>query len=208
MLPASYQSVAAAVLLVGGALACVAGYRLFKVVLAVFGAILGGLAASSLIGESTPALMVGAAIGGAIVGALIMLAAYFVGVALVGAGLGAGAVHLVYSQLPGDPHPFLVVLAAVGGALLATWLQRYVIIISTAFGGAWTIVVGAAALRGAPEALKAAAQGDVWVAYPMNPAPGESWVLWVFLALGAVGTFVQMRLTAGNDGRVSARKGK
>lgn len=208
MLPASYQSVAAAVLLVGGALACVAGYRLFKVVLAVFGAILGGLAASSLIGESTPALMVGAAIGGAIVGALIVLAAYFVGVALVGAGLGAGAVHLAYSQLPGDPHPFLVVLAAVGGALLATWLQRYVIIISTAFGGAWTIVVGAAALRGAPEALKAAAQGDVWVAYPMNPAPGESWVLWAFLALGAVGTFVQMRFTSGNDGRVSARKGK
>jgi hypothetical protein len=208
MLPASYQSVAAAVLLVGGALACVAGYRLFKVVLAVFGAILGGLAASSLIGESTPALMVGAAIGGVIVGALIMLAAYFVGVALVGAGLGAGAVHLVYSQLPGDPHPFLVVLAAVGGALLATWLQRYVIIISTAFGGAWTIVVGAAALRGAPEALKAAAQGDVWVAYPMNPAPGESWVLWAFLALGALGTFVQMRFTAGNDGRVSARRGK
>jgi len=208
MLPASYQSVAAAVLLVGGALACVAGYRLFKVVLAVFGAILGGLAASSLIGESTPALMVGAAIGGVIVGALTMLAAYFVGVALVGAGLGAGAVHLVYSQLPGDPHPFLVVLAAVGGALLATWLQRYVIIISTAFGGAWTIVVGAAALRGAPEALKAAAQGDVWVAYPMNPAPGESWVLWAFLALGALGTFVQMRFTAGNDGRVSTRRGK
>jgi hypothetical protein len=206
MLPASYQSIAAVVLLVGGALACVAGYRLFKVVLAVFGAILGGLAASSLIGESTPALMVGAAIGGAIVGALIMLAAYFVGVALVGAGLGAGAVHLIYTQLPGDPHPFLVVLAAVGGALLSTWLQRYVIILSTAFGGAWTLVVGAAALRGAPEAMKAAAEGDVWVAYPMNPAPGESWVLWAFLALGAVGTFVQMRFTAGDAGRVRTRK--
>jgi len=208
MLPASYQSIAAAVLLIGGALACVAGYRLFRVVLAVFGAILGGLAASSLIGESTPALMVGAAVGGAIAGALIMLAAYFVGVALIGAGLGAGVVHLVYTQLPGDPHPFLVVLAAVGGALLATWMQRYVIILSTAFGGAWTMVVGAAALRGAPEAMKAAAEGDVWVAYPMNPAPGEWWVLWAFLALGAAGTFVQMRVTGGDSGRVGTRKKK
>ena len=208
MLPASYQTIAAAILLMGGVLACVAGYRLFKVVLAVFGAILGGLAASSLVGESTPALMVGAAIGGALVGGLIMLAAYFVGVALVGAGLGAGAVHLVYTQLPGDPHPFLVVLAAVGGALLATWLQRYVIIIGTAFGGAWTAVVGAAALRGAPEAMKAAANGDVWVAYPMNPAPGEGWVLWAFLALGAAGTLVQTRFTAGDAGRVTARKKK
>lgn len=208
MLPASYQTVAAAILLLGGLLACVAGYRLFKVVLAVFGAILGGLAASSLVGESTPALMVGAAIGGALAGGLIMLAAYFVGVALVGAGLGAGAVHLVYTQLPGDPHPFLVVLSAVGGALLATWLQRYVIIIGTAFGGAWTAVVGAAALRGAPEAMKAAADGDVWVAYPMNPAPGEAWVLWAFLALGAAGTLIQMRFTAGDAGRVTARKKK
>lgn len=208
MLPASYQTVAAAILLLGGLLACVAGYRLFKVVLAVFGAILGGLAASSLVGESTPALMVGAAIGGALAGGLIMLAAYFVGVALVGAGLGAGAVHLVYTQLPGDPHPFLVVLSAVGGALLATWLQRYVIIIGTAFGGAWTAVVGAAALRGAPEAMKAAADGDVWVAYPMNPAPGEGWVLWAFLALGAAGTLIQMRFTAGDAGRVTARKKK
>jgi len=208
MLPASYQTIAAAILLMGGVLACVAGYRLFKVVLAVFGAILGGLAASSLVGESTPALMVGAAIGGALVGGLIMLAAYFVGVALVGAGLGAGAVHLIYTQLPGGPHPFLVVLSAVGGALLATWLQRYVIIIGTAFGGAWTAVVGAAALRGAPEAMKAAANGDVWVAYPMNPAPGEAWVLWAFLALGAAGTLIQMRFTAGDAGRVTTRRKK
>ena len=78
------------------------------------------------------------------------------------------------------------------GALLSTWMQRYVIILGTAFGGAWTIIVGAAALMGNPTALKAAAAGDVWVAYPMNPAPGQEWVPWTFIAVGAVGTLVQM----------------
>ena len=41
--------------------------------------------------------------------------------------------------------------------------------------------------------LKAAAAGDVWVAYPMNPAPGHAWVPWAWFALGAFGTLVQMR---------------
>ena len=39
------------------------------------------------------------------------------------------------------------------GALLATWLQRYFIILGTAFGGAWTMIVGALALMGDPTAL-------------------------------------------------------
>ena len=40
MLPAAYQIPAAVVLLAGGLLACFFGYRLFKVVLAVFGFII------------------------------------------------------------------------------------------------------------------------------------------------------------------------
>ena len=41
MLPASYQLPAAIVLLVGGIVACFFGYRLFRIVLAIFGFILG-----------------------------------------------------------------------------------------------------------------------------------------------------------------------
>ena len=39
-------------------------------------------------------------------------------------------------------------IAAVAGAWLATWLQRYVTIVGTAFGGAWAMLVGALALIG------------------------------------------------------------
>jgi len=202
MLPAAYQVPAAAVLLIGGFLACFLGYRLFKVVLALFGFIIGALAASSVFGATDTTPMVIAALVGGIAGAAVLLAAYFVGVALVGAGMGALVVNLIWTQVQGDPHPFVVVLFSIAGAVLATWLQRYVIILGTAFGGAWTLLVGGLALMGDSGPLKAAAQGDVWVAYPLNPAPGLSWLPWAWFALGAVGTLVQMMWTGGDRGRV------
>ncbi len=202
MLPAAYQVPAAAVLIVGGFLACFWGYRLFKVVLALFGFIIGALAASSVFGatDTTP-MVIGALVGG-VAGAALLLAAYFVGVALIGAGIGALVVNLIWTQVEGDPHPFVVILFSVAGAVLATWLQRYVIILGTAFGGAWTLLVGGLAIMGDSGPLKAAAQGDVWVAYPLNPAPGLSWLPWAWFALGVFGTLVQMLWTGGDRGRV------
>ena len=208
MLPVAYQLPAAAILVAGGLLSCLFGYRLFRFVLAIFGFILGALLASSVFGEGAATAMVIAAVVGGLAGAALLLAAYFVGVALVGAGTGALLVNVIWSRFQVDPHPALVVVAAVAGALAATWLQRYVIVLGTAFGGAWTTVVGVAALMGDPATLKAAAQGDIWVAYPMNPAPGQDWVPWTFLALGAIGTLVQMYWTAGDRGRVGRRRSK
>jgi hypothetical protein len=190
------------VLLAGGFTACFFGYRLFKVVLGVFGFIIGALAASSVFGAGDTTPMVIAAIVGGIAGAALLLAAYFVGVALVGAGLGALLVNVVWTQIEGDPHPAVVIVFSVAGAVVATWLQRYVIILATAFTGAWTMLVGGMALMGDSGPLRAAAAGDVWVAYPLNPAPGMRWVPWAWLALGAFGALVQMRWTGGERGRV------
>ena len=207
MLPVSYQLPAAVVVAAFGFMACVAGYRLLRYVLAVFGFIIGGLAASSVLGASETAYMVGAFIIGGAAGAVIMVAAAFIGVALVGAGLGAAAVTLVWTQLPGDPHPYVVILASVAGAWLATWLQRYVTIVATAFAGAWAMLVGGLALAGDQAGLAAAAAGDVWVPYPLQPAPGEAWVPWAWLGLGLVGVLLQIKVTAGSGGRV-AKSGK
>ena len=208
MLPVAYQLPAAVLLIAGGLISCFFGYRLFKFVLGIFGFILGALAASSIWGASETTYMVITALLGGIVGGLLLLAAYFIGVALVGAGLGALAANLIWTQIEGDPHPFVVVLFSVAGALLATWLQRYVIILATAFGGAWTVLVGGLALMGDRTAINAAAAGDIWVAYPMNPAPGQRWVPYVWIALGLVGTLVQMFVTGGQSGRVVKTKKK
>jgi hypothetical protein len=131
-----------------------------------------------------------------------LLAAYFVGVALVGAGAGALLVNLIWTQIEGDPHPAVVILFSVAGAVIATWLQRYVIILGTAFGGAWTMLVGGLAVMGDSGPLRAAAAGDVWVAYPLNPAPCMRWLPWAWFGLGVLGTLVQMRWTGGDRGRI------
>jgi hypothetical protein len=208
MLPISYQLPAAVVLIVCGFMACVAGYRLLWWVLAAFGFIIGGLAASSVLGTSETTYMAGAFLLGGLAGAVIMVAASFIGVALVGAGLGALGATLIWTQINGDPHPYVVVLAAVAGAWLATWLQRYVTIVGTAFAGAWAVLVGALAVAGDKAKLAAAAAGDVWVPYPLQPAPGQAWVPWAWVALGLVGVAVQVYVTAGSGGRAVKAKRK
>ena len=120
----------------------------------------------------------------------------FVGVALIGAGVGALLVNLIWASLGREPHIVIVILFAIAGALAALALQRYVIIVATGFGGAWTTIVGALALMGDKLAVEAAARNNVWLAYPMNPAPGQRWVIVAWLVLGLVGVIVQLSVTA------------
>ena len=197
MLPASFQTPAAFVLLAGGVIACFAGYRVFRVVLGIYGFILGALFASSAMGTEHTTWMIVAALGGGIVGALILIAAYFVGVALLGAGVGALAASLLWASLGREPGALVVILFSIAGALGALALQRYVIIGATAFGGGWTIIVGALALFGRRVTIDAAARNNVWLAYPMNPAPGQYWILFAWIALGVVGVIVQLALPGG-----------
>jgi hypothetical protein len=208
MLPASYQLPAAAVLLLGGIVACFFGYRLFRIVLAIFGFIIGALAASSVFGTSDTGPMLAAAAIGGLAGAGLLLAAYFVGVALVGAGLGALIANLAFSASDTYPHFLVVVFCSIAGAVGAMYLQRYFIIVGTGFGGAWTLIVGAMAILGNRAALTAASAADVWVAYPLDPAPGQRWLPVAWILLGVVGTGVQLGWTGGEKGRIVKRKKK
>jgi hypothetical protein len=208
MLPATYQLPAAVVLLIGGMVSCFFGYRLFRIVLAFTGFVIGALLASSVFGASdTWAMLIAAGIGG-LAGAGVMLAAYFVGVALTGAALGAVAANLFFAATGQDPHYLVLVFMTVIGAAAAMYLQRYFLIVGTAFGGAWTLIVGTMALLGNPAAISAAAAGSVWVAYPLSPAPGQRWVPVAWIVLGLIGTTVQLGWTGGERGRVVRRKKK
>ena len=190
MLPVTVQIPAAIILVIGGAIACFAGYRFFRIVLAVYGFVLGALLATTVAGAGSTTSLVLWAIGGGLVGALVLNLAYFFGVVLVGAALGALAIIGLWPATSGDPHVLLVVACAVAGALVAWWLQKYVIVIGTALGGAWTLLVGGLALMG-DEAARAAAN-DIWVIYPLDPAPGRMWVPIAWLTLGVAGMFVQL----------------
>jgi hypothetical protein len=196
VLPHSYQLPAAILLVLGGALSCFAGYRLFKIVLGIYGFVLGAMLASSAMGATNTTGMIVAALVGGVCGAALLMFAYFIGIALVGAGLGALVAHVAWSAIrTGDPPAIAVIVLSIMGSIGAMFMQRYVIIVATAFGGAWTVIVGGLAAAGDRGAAKAASAGDVWILYPTSPAPGQKWVPVAWIILGLVGTALQIGIT-------------
>jgi hypothetical protein len=197
MLPPFYALPAAILLILGGALSCFAGYRLFRLVLGIYGFILGAMLASSVMGVSNTTGMIVAATLGGIGGALVLVFAYFIGIALVGAALGALVVAPVgWGYVgAGDPPPLVVIALSVLGAIGAMLLRRYVSIVATAFFGAWMVVVGGLAVAGQRGAARVASAADVWILYPLTPAPGQRWVPFAWIVLGLIGTGVQLGIT-------------
>jgi hypothetical protein len=203
---------AAGVLAVGGLLACFAGYRLFRLVLGLYGFIIGAVLTTGFMGGGTAnawTLVLAAVVGG-LLGAGLMIAAYFLGVGLIGAGLGALGLNLVWARLAStpEPPPWLLALVAVLGALAALSMVRYVVIIGTALGGSWTMLVGALALTGEPSALKAASAGNVWVLYPLDPSPSHWWLPFAWIGLALVGALVQLMTSAKKKTLRAAMVGK
>ena len=207
MLPPFYALPAAILLILGGALSCFAGYRLFRLVLGIYGFILGAMLASSVMGVSNTTGMIVAATLGGIGGALVLVFAYFIGIALVGAALGALVVAPVgWGYVgAGDPPPLVVIALSVLGAIGAMLLRRYVSIVATAFFGAWMVVVGGLAVAGQRGAARVASAADVWILYPLTPAPGQRWVIGAWLLAGLIGTAVQLSFPGSAGGR-AARK--
>ena len=195
MVPTPYATTAAAIFVVGGLLACFSGYRLFRLVLGLYGFLLGAMITTNVYGGAGTGTLVIAAIVGGLVGAVLMIAAYFVGVGLVGAGLSALALHLIWRLVGGDPPTVVLVIVCVIGALMALSVARYVVVFGTALAGAWTIIVGAAALLGEPAALAAASAKNVWVVYPLDPLPGRWWIVPAWGLLSLAGVVVQLATT-------------
>jgi hypothetical protein len=129
-------------------------------------------------------------------GALVLVFAYFVGVALLGAGLGVLVAHVTWSQLRAvDPPAAVIVIASIVGALGAMVLKRYVTIMGTAFAGAWMTTIGAlAAVENITSNGGMRAAGGVWILYPLLPTD-PPWVSMALVAVGLIGTAVQLGVT-------------
>lgn len=192
------------VLLAGGALACFLGYRVFRLVLAIYGFVLGALVTTSFLAPVETSWTLLGVVAGGLAGAAVLILAYFVGVAFVGAAVAALLVHLVWTRIGGDPHPLVVVLSCVLGALAATAVERHIVVLGTAFAGAWTALAGGLLLIG-HQVTQGGAAGEGWITYPLNPAPGHEWLLWAWLVLGAVGTLVQLQVVGTGGARARLR---
>ena len=195
MLPVSFQLPVTIILLAGGLLACFLGYRLFRFVLTVYGLVAGAIVAVQLVGAEDTWIMIVTVLVGAIAGGILFIAVYFIGVALVGAGLAAVAVNLFWAQRSDEPHVLVVILVAIVGAFAALVFQRYVIIIGTSFAGAWTGLIAVLALMGDVEAAEAIGSFEAWATYPIERASAEREILLVWVGFGLIGIIVQLLRT-------------
>lgn len=199
MLPQGFEQPAAIALLLGGVLACFAGHRLFRIVLGIYGFVLGAMIASSVVGVTNTTGMIVAAVIGGVIGSLVLVLAWFVGVSLIGAGLGVLGAHLIWTQIAtGDPPAWAVIVVAVAGAIGAVFVQRYVIVAGTAFAGAWTILLAATSVVAAQGVTRGESDTEVWILYPTT-VPAR-WVPIAWIGLGLAGTAVQLS-TAGKKKR-------
>jgi len=195
MIPASYATPTAVIFVIGGLLTCFAGYRLFRFVLGLYGFLAGAVVASSMADPGNTFVLILTGLVGGVIGAVVMVVAYFVAVGLIGAGLAAMVLHYAWKIVGGEPPTLVVVVVCVIGAVLALQFVRYVVVFGTAFAGSWTFLVGALALSGNPKALIAASAPNVWVVYPIDLLPPNWWVMLGWIALTVTGMIVQFRTT-------------
>ena len=94
--------------------------------------------------------------------------------------------------------------AAVAGAATAMWLQRYVIIVATAFAGGWTMLWSAMSAMDA-SAMVAARRPEVWMVYPLDLSPARRWVIIAWAVIGLLGVFIQLRFTGRTQALVRAK---
>ena len=187
----SPQVVAAIILLAAGLVACFLGYRLFRWLLVLYGFAGGAYLTSLFVGTLSPWTAAAAVVLGGLAGAAVLLVVYLAAVAMAGAGVGVLVLGLSWTPGRGEPEAWMVILACLVGASLAVVLQSYVIIVGTAFGGAWTTLIGALALVGHPGALAVIA-GEPWQMYPLASARGQVPFAVGWLSLGLLAALWQL----------------
>jgi hypothetical protein len=184
-----------------GVLDCFFGYRVFKVTLALLGALAGALLAQLIARKlgATPAVELGGMLGGALLGAGLAFLLYIVAVFLAGFGFGAtlgllllANYHHMVALLTG------VVLGLIGG-FLAVKVQRILIILSTSLLGSFRAIL----------ALSYFTSQIDWLFYFRQPdqlpalIDGNGWMFPSILALAVVGVLGQLELggtkTGGKD---------
>lgn len=184
---------------------CFFGFRIFRVILAIWGflvgAALGGALGASANHGGSAGFVVGFILGGLLLAALAY-GLYLVGVFLMGATIGAAAAAAISSSLGHQTEPVIVLGVAVLVGIAAVILQKPLIIMMTAFGGAWGALIGLLALLGRPEAARAmeqirrAGQYGIHRWGEMNPPQFSLTFVVCWLMLGIVGVMVQYGVTS------------
>lgn len=189
-----------------GILDCFFGYKLFKVTLALFGALIGAGLAHALTQQfaASQTVAIVSMIAGGLLGASLAFLLYIAAVFVAGFGFGAtlgmlllANYHHMVAMLTG------VVLGIVGG-FLAVKIQRILIILSTSLLGAFRVILASSYFT---------SQID-WVFYFRKPEQmpalidNNAWMFPSILALAVVGVAAQFGLGGGRDPKEKKPAGK
>src|SRR5436190_13791305 len=143
--PAWSDQIAAPLAVVAGLLICFFGYRILKLTLAIIGFIggaAGGWALALSFAPGNNAIgLVCAVIAGALGGALCVWL-FFFGVFVLGAGTGAIVGAALFSVSGNQPQPILLLVLAGLFGVIAVVVQKFMIILSTAFSGSYLVAAG------------------------------------------------------------------
>jgi hypothetical protein len=172
-------------------LSCFAGYRLFRALLAIWGFIAATTLTFSFLHGTRldPMLQLVVALVVGVVGAILVTILYWAGVFLLGAGFGLIVGFALEPQITSVAPRLLELVLAVLGGVVALALQRPVIALFTAFGGA-SVAVNAIA------ALLASCPLETFPARCERVAPWTAFILGAWVILGVVGAATQWRHAA------------
>ena len=128
-----------------GLLICFCGYRLLKLTLGIIGFIAGATGAwavglSLAPGNDGVALL--CALVGGVIGAALCLWLFFLGIFLLGASAGAVLATALFSAAGNQPQPMLLIVFAIVFGVIALVLQKFMIVVSTAFSGSYLVTAG------------------------------------------------------------------
>lgn len=164
-----------------GSLQCFFGYRTFKIMLFATGFLLGFWAGTASYGQPAHnglyTFILG--IAGGILGAALMGALYFVGLFILGASFGGILGVALYTLFQSSPQPLILGVLGLILGFLTVKFQKFMIILVTAFEGAWLMVVGIALLL----QLGFISPDPYYFFYPVSIRTEILFPVWLFLAL-------------------------
>lgn len=187
---AQISRLTALLVIVAGLLTCFWGYRILKMSLAIFGLVTGAFAGWQLglsLANGNDLITLGCALVGGVLGIVLYLWLYFVAIFLIGATAGVVVASAFFSGMGHQVQPIVFIVLPIAFGVIALLAQRFMIILSTAFSGAYLIMAGIW-----PFVLNNPNASRVWLYPGHNNPPGTlgygALGLWILLALLGIGS--------------------
>jgi Domain of unknown function (DUF4203) len=190
---AQVAQINALLVIIAGLLICFWGYRILKVSLGIIGFVggaFGGWELGLAWANNSGGITLACALAGGIIGMVLCLLFYFLGVFLLGAAAGAVVAAACANGISHPVQPLILLVLPIAFGVIALLAQKFMIVVSTAFSGAYLITAGIW-----PFVVHGQDAAPIWL-YPAHHAsPGNmgyaALALWVVLAL--LGMATQLR---------------